>query len=403
MNPLFTRSAAAVSRLGVGSLLAATLLASCNSGDKGTQSGTNESGSATDTTSAAASSNVDAPANSPLQVVAEFKGPQLVGVAVTPDGRVFSVSPRWDYNPVNPIAEVGPNNTLKPYPNASWCMWNDSVKNEPAKHWICPQAATVDKNGMLWVLDPAAPGLKTVVNGGVKLVKIDPKTNQVVQTIVFDKQAAPEKSYLNDVRIDTDNNYAYITESGQGGIVVVDLKTQKARRLLANHPSVKSENIRLNVEGNPMLDAQGKPMSINSDGIALSRDNKYLYYHALTGYTLYRVPTAALRNASLSEAQLGQQVENLGKTPATDGMEIDSAGNVYITAFEQNALVRRTPEGKVAEVVKDPRLQWPDTYFLTPDGTMYVTTSAIHKTPTWNKGVSKVNQPFRIVKMKLPQ
>ncbi|QHJ08082.1 L-dopachrome tautomerase-related protein [Hymenobacter busanensis] len=344
-----------------------------------------------------------APANSPLQVVAELREPQFVGVAVTPDSRIFLVSPRWDYNPVNPIAEVGPNNTLKPYPDASWCTWNDSVRNEPEKHWICPQAAYVDRSGMLWVLDPAAPGLKYTVPGGPKLVKIDPKINQVVQTIRFDQTVAPRKSYLNDVRIDLDNNYAYITESSQGGIVVVDLKTQKARRVLTTHPSVKAEPIRLNVEGNPMLDPMGKPAKLHSDGIALSVDNKHLYYHAVTGYTLYRIPTAALRNAALSEEQLGQQVENLGKTPACDGLEIDKAGNVYLTAIEQNAVVRRTPDGKLEELAKDPRLQWPDTYALTADGTLYVTASAIHKTPTWNKGVGKQNQPYRLFKMKLPQ
>ncbi|GAB2962972.1 L-dopachrome tautomerase-related protein [Hymenobacter coalescens] len=377
---------------------AVIILGSCNA-DKGNAS---TDGTPADS-SAAATQMPTAPANSPLQLVGELREPQFVGVAVLPDNRVLLVSPRWDYNPVNPIAILGPGNSVKPYPDAGWCTWNDSVRNEPEKHWICPQAATVDKSGMLWVLDPAAPGLKYTVPGGPKLVKIDPKTNQVVQTIRFDQTVAPRKSYLNDVRIDLDNNYAYITESSQGGLVVVDLKTQKARRVLTNHPSVKAEDIRLNVEGNPMLDPTDKPAKLHSDGIALSRDNQHLYYHAVTGYTLYRIPTAALRNPGLSEAQLGQQVENLGKTPAADGLEIDAAGNVYITAIEQNAVVRRTPDGKMEELAKDPRLQWPDTYFLTPDNTLYVTASAIHKTPTWNKGVGKQNQPYRLFKMKLPQ
>ena len=61
-----------------------------------------------------------AQAGSPLQVVAEFTDPQLVAVAVAPGGEIFACFPRWDYNPVFPIAKVGPNNTLKPYPNASW-------------------------------------------------------------------------------------------------------------------------------------------------------------------------------------------------------------------------------------------------------------------------------------------
>ena len=153
-------------------------------------------------------------------MVAEFTDPQMVGVAVAPGGKMFACFPRWDYNPVYPIAVVGPNNTLTPYPDAGWCTWNDSVKAEPLKHWICPQTVFADKAGMVWILDPAAPGLKFTVPGGPKLVKTDPKTDQVLLTIPFPDSVAPRKSYLNDVRIDLQNNYAYLTDSGTGALVV---------------------------------------------------------------------------------------------------------------------------------------------------------------------------------------
>ena len=61
---------------------------------------------------------------------------------------------------------------------------------------------------MVWMLDPAAPGLKVAVPGGPKLVKTDPKTGQVLLTIPFPKRVVPRKFYLNDVRIDLANNYA---------------------------------------------------------------------------------------------------------------------------------------------------------------------------------------------------
>lgn len=348
--------------------------------------------------------NGAAPVSSPLQVVAEFTDPQMVAVAVAPGGEIFACFPRWDYNPVYPIAKVGPNNTLTPYPNASWCIWNDSVKNEPLKHWICPQTVFADKSGMVWVLDPAAPGLKFTVPGGPKLVKTDPKTGQVLLTIPFPESIAPRKSYLNDVRIDLTNNYAYLTESGIGALVVTDLKTLKSRRLLANHPSTKAvKGLVIKAEGHPMLDAQGKPAQFNVDGIALSIDNTYLYYCPLTGHTLYRIKTAALRNPALSEEQLGKQVETVGKIPASDGLEIDAANNVYITSFEQSALLRRTPAGKIETVAQDARLQWPDTYSFAADGNLYVANSAIHKTASWNKGVGQPRQPFRIFKMPMPK
>ena len=387
------------SRLLLLNAAAGLFLAGCSSPTG--KADTAATGTAADSTSTSADT---AAANSPLQVVAEFTDPQMVGVAVAPGGEMFACFPRWDYNPVYPIAKVGPNNTLTPYPNASWCMWNDSVKSEPLKHWICPQTVFADKSGMVWILDPAAPGLKFTVPGGPKLVKTDPKTGQVLLIIPFPADVAPRKSYLNDVRIDLQNNYAYLTESGTGALVVTDLKTLKSRRLLANHPSTKAvKGLVIKAEGHPMLDPQGKPAQFNVDGIALSTDNIYLYYCPLTGHTLFRIKTAALRDAALSEAQLAQAVETVGEIPASDGLEIDAANNVYLTSFEQSALLRRTPAGKIETVAKDSRLQWPDTYSFAADGNLYVANSAIHKTATWNKGVGQPRQPFRIFKMALPK
>ena len=355
------------------------------------------------TTASADSTATAASTGAPLQVVAEFTDPQMVGVAVAPGGKILACFPRWNYNPTYPVAAVGPNNTLTPYPDAGWCTWNDSVKNEPLKHWICPQSVFADKEGMVWVLDPAAPGLKFTVPGGPKLVRTDPATGKVLLTIPFPESVAPRKSYLNDVRIDLQNSYAYITESGIGALVVVDLKTQKARRLLGRHPSTKAEpGLVIRAEGHAMVDLEGKPARFNADGIALSTDNTYLYYCPLTGHKLYRIRTAALRDSALSEAQLAQQVETVGQIPASDGLEIDAANNVYITSFEQSALLRRTPAGAIETLAKDARLQWPDTFSFA-DGNLYVVNSAIHKTPNWNKGVGQPRQPFRIFKMALPK
>ncbi|MBC8083317.1 MAG: SMP-30/gluconolactonase/LRE family protein [Hymenobacter sp.] len=345
-----------------------------------------------------------APANSPLQVVAAFREPQIVGVAVLPDGRVFGDFPRWDNSPVSPVAEIGTDGSLKPYPDAAWCTWNETVRNEPQKHWICPQSVYADKTGMLWVLDPASPGLKGTVPGGPKLVRIDPKTNKVVQNISIPESVAARKSYLNDVRIDTENHFAYMTESGIGALVVVDLKSGKARKLLEKHPSMLADTtLNIKADGQELRDPTGKQARFNADGIALSQDLQYLYWKPLTSYKLYRIKTAALRNPALTDAQLSQQIEDLGKVPACDGMEIDAKNNVYLTAFENHSIVRRTPAGQIEPVVQDPRLEWPDTFAFAADGMLYVTNSAIHKTATFNQGVGKQDQPYHIFRMKMPQ
>jgi hypothetical protein len=50
---------------------------------------------------------------------------------------------------------------------------------------------------------------------------------------------APPSSYLNDVRFSPDGKWAYITDSGKGAIVVVDLATGQGRRFLDGHPSTQ--------------------------------------------------------------------------------------------------------------------------------------------------------------------
>ena len=78
-------------------------------------------------------------------------------------------------------------------------------------------------------------------------------------------------------------------------------------------------------------------------------------YHALTGKTLYRVPTQALNDKKLSSKKLAAAVENLGQTPAPDGMIFDKSGNLYMGDLQANSVVVRTPDGALKTLVQDPR------------------------------------------------
>src|SRR4029077_9094674 len=140
-------------------------------------------------------------------------------------------------------------------------------------------------------VDPAAPKFQGPVPGGPKLVKINLKTNKIDQIFRFDETAAPSGSYLNDVRIDSKRKKAYLTDSGLGAIVVLDLASGKATRRLANHSSTKAEDILITINGKPFKkEANGNSKKFNSDGIALDPAQEFLYYQALTGRNLYRVP-----------------------------------------------------------------------------------------------------------------
>lgn len=279
----------------------------------------------------------------------------------------------------------------------------------PDLSWVCVQSVVSDRLGRLWVLDPGSPKFGGVVPGAAKLVELSPDGNTVVRTIAFDDTAAPTKSYLNDVRIDVEFNHAYITDSGLGGIVVVNLADGSSRRVLSEakpmlgEPSVIPvvQGIELRQGGTP----ESKPLVVHSDGIALDEVRGMLYIQALTARTLYRIRTSVLRDANKSAEQVLAAVETVGETVAADGMEADEKGNVYLTALEQQAIVVRLAEGRLITLAEGPELAWPDSLAFGPGGWLYVTTSQIHKTQWFNAEHKQPgdDEPYRVLKIRLPE
>lgn len=334
-----------------------------------------------------------------LEPRATFAEGQVTGVAVSKEGRVFVNFPFWSENHTFAVVELDKEGLPIVYPDADWN--NKTKTGDPGKRFICVQSVVVDDQDNLWVLDPASPMMRGVVEGGPKLVKIDLKTNTVSQVFPFDLSVAPADSYLNDVRIDTKRGYAFLTDSGVGALVVLNLKNGKARRVLANHPSTKAEPGELEVDGIKPIDPKtGKTPVIHSDGIALDTKKGALYYQALSGNTLYQIAVDDLTNDLLSEAELESRVKKIAETPKTDGMLESPDGKVYLTAFEENSIVRVDPAtGKVETVVNEKQLQWPDTLAWGPDGSLYVTTSQIHRMPNFNAGVDKRQGPFAVYRL----
>jgi sugar lactone lactonase YvrE len=318
---------------------------------------------------------------------------QWTGVTVSHAGRIFVNFPRWSDDVPTSVAELRPQPSAGPferaplvpmsYPDESFQRWKPDAGGDPKSQFVCVQSVVVDDQDFLWVVDAGAPMMKEIVPGAPKLVKIDLTTNSIVRTYPVDEPNVLKNSYLNDVRIDTARQVAYVTDSGAGAILVINLNTGTVRRLLSYHPSTKSENAVPVIDGKPWQ-RDGKTPDVHADGIALSPDGKWLYYHALTGRTLYRVPTAALLDESLGTDDLGRAVEPLGRTGNTDGMEYDRDGRIFLSQLEQNAFARFVPAGngnRIELLVQSPELAWPDTFAVGPDGALYVTTSQIHLQP----------------------
>ena len=306
------------------------------------------------------------------------------GIAVSREGRIFVNYPRWFPDVEVSVAELLKGGTVRPYPDETWNAWSSDAPAD--ERFVCVQSVFIDTDDFLWILDPASPYLQGVFENGPKLLKIDLSNDQVVRRYAFPPSIAPQKSYLNDVRVDTKKGLAYITDSGLGAIVVLDLESGESRRVLTEHPSTKAEDIVLSIEGREW------PGKVHADGLALDIDGGYLYYQALTGRNLYRIRTERLRDASLTETELGKCVERVGESGASDGIGFGQDGCVYLTSIEQNAIRRMCPEGEIEVLVQDPRLKWPDSVFLTDDGAVFVTTSQLHL-------LVSLIEPFRILKL----
>ena len=330
-----------------------------------------------------------------LQEAANFGNQQATGVAVSRSGRIFVNFPDWSDQHTISVAEIV-NGKVIPYPNEEWNL--PGTSND---HFVCVQSVYVDESDSLWILDPAAPKMKEIIKRGPKLVKVDLVKNQVVQTIPFGEEIAPKKSYLNDVRVDTKTQTAFITDSGLSAVVVVDLQTGKARRrLVEDRSTVAEKDFKLQVNGRALLAENGKPPQINSDGIAFDHLNGYLYYHALTGRTLYRVQVNDLKNFRLSNAQLSGKVARVTETPAPDGMVMGPDGKLYLTDIEHGAIQVLDPkDNQLSTVVSDDRLSWPDSLAWGPDGGLYVTASQIQNMPRFNGGKDMRTTPYRLYKV----
>lgn len=319
------------------------------------------------------------------------------GVAVSPKGRIFVSFPRWLEDDTISVGEILKDGSVQSFPNQDWNQWN--VQRNPRERFVSVNAVFTDKQNNLWVVDTAAPRFGSVIPGGAKLVQIDLTTNQIKRVYPFNSQVAPKRSYINDVRIH--NGYAYLTESSLGAIIVLNLQSGQARRLLANHWSTKSDpSIVPVIEGKEFRNLKGEVPQLHANDVELSVDGTWLYFQPTYGPNLLRIRTEDLRNTSLSEQSLGARVEVVTRSRTLGGMTIDSNGTFYLSDIEGQAIMQLCPNGSMKELVRDTRLQWPDAPSIGPDGYLYVPVAQMHRMAMFNKGVDRTEKPFRLFRVK---
>lgn len=341
-----------------------------------------------------------------VELVTSFEGPMPTGVTVSRKGRVFVNFPRWG-DPVEfTVAEVK-DGVATAFP----AELNRFDRDRPSETLVSVQSVVVDAADRLWILDTGSVEFGPPV--GAKLVGVELSTNEVFTTIPFPPSVVLPTTYLNDIRIDLRKStagVAYITDSSPNGpnaIIVVDLDTGKTCRRLNNHRSTKADaNFLPIVEGKPLMENRpGEPashLSFGSDGLALDQEGKYLYYCPLASRHLYRIPTAALLCEKSCEEKRCKSIEDLGNRGfASDGLEADDRGRIYLTDYEHNSILRRGTDGRYETLLHDPRVLWPDTMSVANDGYLYFIANQLHRQRNYQKGADLREKPYCLFRTKI--
>lgn len=258
----------------------------------------------------------------------------------------------------------------------------------------------IDSKDRLWTVDHGFHGIKMP-----RLLCFDINTRELVYQIDIPKEICGVGSYIQDMQIDSACQKIYIADLAAFGknpaLVVVDVATKKARRLLENHPSVVSGNYKVVNKGRTMAPI-GPFFHFHPavDPIALDKQNVWLYYGPMSGDTMYRIRASDLNNETLSQEELGKRVETYAKKSQCDGITMDRAGNIYLTSIEDGAINVIGTDRKQYTLVKHDKMRWPDGLSFGPDGYVYVADSDIPDVMMKSKNHMKENAPYYLFKFR---
>jgi sugar lactone lactonase YvrE len=317
------------------------------------------------------------PANA-LEVVAELPVPPG-NLAISSKGRIF-FNYHPDYKTALKVLEWKDKAPV-PFPSESF-----------QQNIITCLSMRIDSKDRLWLLDFANHG----ISGASRLFGFDLlNKDRLIRNYTFPMQVAGFGSMLNDFQIDPEAKYIYIIDTSllaaTPGLIVYSILDDRSVRVFSGDRSLYGQSTFLNISGS-MVKFGPLGIKIHADSIALDRRGRTLYYGAVTSDKLFAVTTQALLKAMATNTTLApSEVKSVcTEKPMTDGLSMDMAGNIWMTAIEHNALVIALPSPSapsagssvatsyhVLKAIESPLLRWPDGLSFGPDG-LYVASSALH-------------------------
>lgn len=323
------------------------------------------------------------------QLESSLAYPEPIGsVAVSDDGRIFfTVHPEsrpegnrlleW----VSDAAVPYPSGTIQPH-------LFDTVLG-----------ITIDRHKRLWSIDHGNHGF-----GEARLLAFDIRTGDLVHDYKFRSEIAPIGSFLNDLDVTADGRYVIISDSSilrkKPALIVYEVASRSARRLLETHESVSAENFVVqNSIRNLSFFGGIFTLKAGVSGVTFDPRNEWLYFAALNNSGLFRVGMADIVDALLPASELQQKVERYSDKPLSDGLSADLDGNIYITDVEHNAITVVGIDRQPKTLVRTPNIRWASAVYCGPKGYLYIADSALPKLVLETKENIALQGPFSIYRI----
>lgn len=324
---------------------------------------------------------------SQLEEVLTYREP-IGNVAVSAAGQVFFT--------VHPEARPQGNHLLQLVDGAS-VPWPGIESQQELFETVL--GIVIDRQNRLWTIDHGNHGMRPP-----RLLAFDLETGEVIHDRRFAEQLAPKGSFLQDLQVSPDGRTVIIADTSiwrkQPALIVYNVDTSTARRVLEGHESVSAEDYVIHNHGKAMTYAGGLvALRGGVDGIAINED--WLYFGALSGAGLYRISMTTLIDPQTSDADLAAAVERFSDKPLSDGFSIDNAGNVYVTDVEHGAIFKVTADGQPGTLLRTQKIRWADALSFGPDGWLYVADSALRDVVLQPREHIEASGPYRIFRVQL--
>ena len=300
-----------------------------------------------------------------LEQVLQYPEP-IGNVAVSEDGRIFFT--------IHPESRPQGNKLLEWVADAAVPYPNGTVQPHIFDSVL---GLTIDHQQRLWTIDHGRQGF-----ADARILAFDLSSGTLVHDHTFTDKVAPSGSFLQDLVISRDGTTVVISDgsiiSKNPALVVYDIETRTARRLLQDHVSVSAENYLISHPIGDLSYFGGLfTLKCGVSGLTFDNNEEWLYYAATNQDGLFRIRTEHLFDPLLTDSDLAARVERFSDKPLSDGLLVGPSGRIFVTDIEHNAVSVIGSERVPLTVIRDPRIRWAAALSFGPDEYMYIADSAL--------------------------